>query len=1002
MPTNTYGLFTRTKLAIALGTCGFFCSIPSVFAQDTAEEKNKDEVEELVIVGSLLRQTSLKTIHPTQLFLRETATESGLNSTTDLLQSTSFTGGAEQINNGYTGFSVDGGPGVNTVSLRGLGATRTLVLINGRRVAPSGTRGAVGSADLNVLPTGIIERIEVLRDGASSIYGSDAISGVINVVTKDDLNGVTLEGEFNDPTEGAGEQTRFSISGGMKEENFRLLGSFDFYEREALTLADRDWTRCNQYLLRNPTTGASLDYIDPETGKSKCYPISLVGANGSTINTIALSQITSTNYASFGLTSPVVGATGTTDTRFDRFRPNAAITTGLVGFEGVGGGTNSTNVRDTFHPDMLKKSLISPVRNYTGFLEGRFDLGNAEVYAEMLASKRQSNQTTYRQITLDYRRGSPLIPTNLAFSNMSSQPTTEGQNVGVRAFIGFGADTSYQEVDFLKPTIGIKGDLTLPDWQYDAYFSYAKSKSTYEANAFLIDKLTYAGNAVAAPSGIDSSLVQDGLTCSINLTRPGEKCIHYPRLTAAVIDGDLPQEFRDYIFQTTVGNTKFYESIQSLIMTGPLFNLPAGEVQAAVGLEHRLSQINDQPDDNSIRGNIDGSTSAVVTIGKDHVSEIYTEIEVPILSEQPFAETLSVNTSFRYTDYDSYGSDETYKLGMIYSPTDWISFRAAQGTSFRAPALFEQFQGATSGFLANSNDPCNSYGTNPNSERAANCSSEGLPPTFSATSSIVVISEGGAEAGLKAETSKNLTYGIIFTPQISDTTDFSMTVDYFDIEISNGVEKAGATQILSRCYDDSDFLSDGGYCRLVSRNAANNNQLTVSNPYTNISTDIARGIDVDLTLDQELPLGTFLTDITMTRYYAQERKLFEGDLLEEFNGGLNKPKYGATANIAYKLDNWKLTYGIEWVSGMSGYKEAKQNPETSTRDLEVPSYFEHRISLRYQADNWKTIFGVRNLTNETPPEISAGPIFARVGNSPLYSGYDYVGRELFVNFQIQL
>jgi iron complex outermembrane receptor protein len=1004
MPTHTkQGLFIRTKLALAIGACGLFCATPAVFAQDDAEEKTDKEVEEVVIVGSLLRQTSLKTISPTKLFLRETATDAGLSTTTDLLQGNGVTGGTEQINNAYAGFTTDGGPGANTISLRGLGATRTLVLINGRRLAPSGTRGAVGSADLNVLPSGIIDRVEILRDGASSIYGSDAISGVINVVTKNDWDGVTLEGEFNDPTEGGGEQARFSLSGGMKEENFQLSGSFDFYERKNLTLADRDWTRCNMHMLRDPTTGASLDFIDPETGKSKCYPITGTGSNGLTINTIGLQEINSTNYASLGLTSPVVGAPGSTGTRFDRFRPNASITTGLVGFEGVGGFTNNTNVRDTFDEDMLKRSLISPVKNYVGFLEGRYDLGDAEVYAEMLASKRQSSQTVYRQLTLDYRRGSPLIPSSLAFGNFSAaQPTTEGTRVGVRAFIGFGADPSSQEVDFYKPTIGIRGDLTfLPEWNYDAYFSYSKSKATYQSPAFLIDKLTYASNAVTATSNVDSSLVRDGLTCNINLTRPGEKCIPYPQLTAETIGGSLPQDFRDYIFQNTEGETKFYESVHSLILNGPLLTLAAGDVQAAVGLEHRRSQINDIPDENSIRGNVDGA-SAVITAGKDNVSEIYTEIEVPILSDQPFAEKLSVNTSLRYTNYDSYGSDETYKLGFIYAPNDWISFRASQGTSFRAPALFEQFQGAASSFSSSANDPCNNYGVHPNEFRVANCNSEGLPPGFSASSSIQVLSQGGAETGLIAETSKNFTYGIILDPEISDSTNMVLTVDYFDIEISNGVDKAGVTQILPRCYDDRDFQTDGGYCRLVSRDPVSN-RLTVNNAYTNISTDISRGIDVDMTFDQELPLGTFLTDITLTRYYAQEQKLFEGDPLKELNGSLNKPKYGATANIGYKLANWKLSYGVEWISSMSGYKEVNENPETSIRDLEVPSYFEHRISLRYQADNWKTTSGVRNLTNETPPEISAtSSIFQRVGNSPLYSGYDYAGRELFVNFQINL
>jgi outer membrane receptor protein involved in Fe transport len=284
----------------------------------------------------------------------------------------------------------------------------------------------------------------------------------------------------------------------------------------------------------------------------------------------------------------------------------------------------------------------------------------------------------------------------------------------------------------------------------------------------------------------------------------------------------------------------------------------------------------------------------------------------------------------------------------------------------------------------------------------ANCSSEGLPPTFSASTSVQVISAGGADAGLFAETSKNLTYGIILEPEISDSTNMILTIDYFDIEISNGVDKAGAATILPLCYDTQDFYAGGGYCRQVSRNPVSPRQLTVLNPYTNISTNISRGIDVDLTFDQDLPLGVILTNINMTRYYAQEERRYEGDPLKEFNGSLNRPKYGATANIGYELANWKLTYGVEWISSMSGYKEAKENPETSRFDLEVPSYFEHRLSLRYKTDNWKTTLGVRNLTNETPPEISAGSLFSRVGNSPLYSGYDYVGRELFVNFQINL
>lgn len=982
----------------------------------TSAEPAADEVEELVVVGSRIRQTNLKTISPIKMITREDAAAAGLTSTMDLLQSNTLTGGASQINNAYGGYVTDGGPGANTISLRGLGASRTLVLINGRRIAPSGTQGAVGTADLNVLPTAMIERVEVLRDGASSIYGSDAVSGVINVITREEIEGLSIEGDFNYPTEGDGEQIRMSISGGMNEERFSLSGSFDYFERKSLTLDDRNWTRCNQDRLRDPETGESADFIDPNTGRSKCYPITTSGSNGVTVNTIGTQGVTINNWNTLGLNGPVVPATGAPDSSiatFTRFRPNAAVTTGLIGFEGVGGtqlidGERfpiDSNIRDTFDPRMLNEDLISPAKIYTSFVQGKYDLqtlGDAELYGELLASRRESNQTGYRQLSLDYRRGSALIPGELAYGNFGAdQGTSDGDRVGVRAFIGFGNDSSQQDIDFYKPTFGLRGDIIfLTDWRYDIYASYAKSDANYERDSFLIDKLTYASDAVAATSGVDSSLIRDGLTCEINLTNPNEKCIPYPRLTAAVIGGNLPQDFKDYIFQNTQGSTEYEESIYSAIVDGPLFSVPAGSVQGVFGIEHRRMEINDQPDENSVAGNLYNLSSATPTVGEDNVSEVYTEIQIPILLGARFAEELTVNGSIRYTDYDSYGSDDTYKIGFIYSPTDWVSLRASRGTSYRAPALFEQFQGPTSGFRPASIDPCNDYGTAVNPNLATNCSQE-LPgqPEFQATNGIEVFSLGGAQAGLFAETSDNTTYGIIFDPEISDSTELSISIDYFDIEIINGVQKAGEDEILDRCYNSAEFADDRGLCRLVARDPVTN-QLTVNDVYTNLATELVRGLDVSTTVSQDVGPGSLLFNVSVTRYYEQSEKIFTDDPLEDLNGSLESPEFGGSGEIGYAIDDWKFLYGVEWISSMDGYSEADEIPEESFSDYTVPSYLEHRISARYQADTWKTTFGVRNLTNETPPEISAG-YFNRVGNAPLYSGYDYVGREVFVNFQVQ-
>lgn len=651
---------------------------------------------------------------------------------------------------------------------------------------------------------------------------------------------------------------------------------------------------------------------------------------------------------------------------------------------------------------MLKESLISPVDVYTGFIQGSYDLqalGDAKVYVELLANRRDSDQTTYRQAILDYREGSPMIPPELAFASFGGdQGTSDGENIGVRAFIGFGNDKNGQTVDYLKPTVGLKGDLTfLPDWKYDAYVSYAKSDAEYRQQSFLIDKLTYASGIVAAPAGTDASLVRNGQTCSVNITNPEEKCIPYPYLTPAVIGGELPNDFKDYIFRNIVGNTIYEETVWSAAFDGPLFTLPAGKVQAVLGLEHREATLDDMPDDNSASGNLYNLTVALPTKGEDSVSELFTEIEVPLIADLPFAKELTVNGSYRYTDYDSYGSDTTYKAGIVYSPTSWLSIRGTTGTSFRAPALSEQFQGASSGFLSATNDPCNEYGVSDNAIRAANCAKE-LPgqPEYQNTQGIETFDIGGAGTGLEAETSRNTTYGIILQPDLGDDTKLSIAFDYFDIEIENGVDQAGTTNILGLCYDDPNFREGGGYCNLVTRDSTG--QLSVSNAYTNLSTQVSRGVDFETEFSHNMGPGQFSAHATLTRYYSQAQKLFETDPLDELNGAIEYPEWSGTATISYSLNMWRLSYGLEWLGAMDSYKIEEEDPETSLYDLETERYLEHRVSLRYQADTWEGTFGVRNLTNELPPFVSSQKV-DRVGNAPLYSGYDYAGRELFLNLQ---
>jgi len=349
----------------------------------------------------------------------------------------------------------------------------------------------------------------VLKDGASSIYGSDAIAGVLNIITKRNMDGLTAAAKLAKTRKG-GDEARFSLAGGFVSDRAHMSGSYEYYKRTELTLADRDWTRCNTDYRRTSNAGVvgewgSFDFVDPKTGQPKCYPISGTGSNGVTINTIGINTIGTNTLAG-------VGAAGSVGTTFNRWRPNANIATGLVGYEGVGGGANNLNVRDTFDPLTLKRSTISPTSNHNLFLQGGIDLaalGNSELYYEAMYNRRESSQVGYRQLSLDYMRGSPLIPANLAASNFSgATPISNGARVGVRAFIGFGNDESTQSVDFTRAVAGftravagLRGALAKTGWEYDVVATHSESKGKYTYESFLTNRLAQSLNVVASGSG---------------------------------------------------------------------------------------------------------------------------------------------------------------------------------------------------------------------------------------------------------------------------------------------------------------------------------------------------------------------------------------------------------------------------------------------------------------------------------------------------------------------
>jgi outer membrane receptor protein involved in Fe transport len=716
--------------------------------------------------------------------------------------------------------------------------------------------------------------------------------------------------------------------------------------------------------------------------------------SGVTVNTIGTSTRAG---AAGGPGNPAIGS-------FNRFRVNPAAGGSVPGFEGVnGGGSTALGNRDLVNEKFFNRSLISPTENYSGYLQGEFALhalGDAKLYFDGLYTRRSSDQPTFFQAIIDYRQGSPLIPAVLSFSNIGVTDQSGGFPVGVRVFSSRNYN-SRQSVDYMRIGGGIRGDLGLKDWTYDFYAGRSHTDGTYFLQQMITSRLIQSQAIVSNGSG------------GYNCVDPSNGCVAAPALTADVINGNIPQAFLDFVAPEVKGTTKFGETTFSAQFSGSLFALPGGDIGLAVGAEYRKQTIDDQPPIEQQTGQLYSYSTAGITQGKDAVRELFGELELPILRDRPFFESLTLNGSARYTDYDSYGDGWTYKLGAVWSPVKPLLFRGTYGTSFRAPALSEQFQAPTAGFLSNTVDPCYQYGLkSPTSTIYKNCQAAGIPANYGNGNAgdplgqnVRVFTTGGAGSGLAAETSKNWTVGTVLQPPLpSSLGKLEFAVDYFNIQVDNGVAQFGGGNIIASCYNDPSFTSGtngGELCPLVTREAAtstNPYRATVTNAFINIATNKVRGLDFNLRYVVPIASGSLRLNVGATKYLEQASRINPLDALDEDNGEIFFPKWTGTFDATYSFGKVSLYYGLNWVGKMDSFAAVEEDPNNSIYQFATPNYFTHSASVRLMTnDKFSFTIGVRNFTDKKPPQIS-GYVFNRLGNAPLYSGFDFVGRSFFANF----
>jgi len=388
---------TPLARAIGLAIAAAALGVPSVtLAQEQpAAAAPETALETVVVTGSRIRRDTFSAPNPIDVISADTAQVQGIGNLSSLLQSGTTAAGSPQVTAATsTAFVQSGGVGAQTLSLRGLGANRTLVLLNGRRAGPAGTRGEVSSFDFNVLPLAVIERVEILKDGASSIYGSDAVAGVVNVITKTD-EGLTLDGYFSVPDQGDSEEVRFSASWGETYDRGRFRMTADYHKQEELTQGDRSYFSCENDYMFDPVTGARADVIDPRTNRPACRDL-------------PWGHVWLYDYQYiYGESNVPSGALAQYD--YDRdlgnYIPGLAVDPSqpqylttppdwyLVNYD-----RQSDGVTNNDHPFQDASTLSPEIERVTFFVDGEFEItDNITAYGEALLNRRETKANSYRQ-----------------------------------------------------------------------------------------------------------------------------------------------------------------------------------------------------------------------------------------------------------------------------------------------------------------------------------------------------------------------------------------------------------------------------------------------------------------------------------------------------------------------------------------------------------------------------------------------------------------------------
>lgn len=982
-----------------------------------------EAVETVVVTGSRLASRGFKAPTPVSVHDAQEFKLSGTQNVEQLLNdSPQFAG--NQLNSPTANTVQAGQPiGTATLNMRNFGATRNLVLVNGRRFAITGPDF---TADINTIPAALIKRTEVVTGGSSAVYGSDAITGVVNFVMKDDFEGVeaNYQRSWDQPTGTPTHSLDLTAGGNFADGRGNIVVSLNYLSREGYTRGERgDWAGLS--LTDGCVTAASYNKKGPGTPLAVPSGQTCAEAGGRQgLIYSGSSNVPNGRIANF----PVVGSSGS----------NPALDAALIA-AGLGGMTSQGAIfsedgrsirpydpnADSFDlsPDSY---MVTPQTRWmgnvfshydftdkvTGYMELHYssnrtdvqiaptniggnllvDVDNPYVSAEMREvfnqlDLRETGTTTVTQgtstMTTTAGDGLAVINLNRRLSDMGPRFATSDHNV-FRAAFGF------------RGNLGDVSPNLLRNLNYDIYYSYARtSEAATQLNSLSRSRFQRSMLSVGGADPVLNPFGQNLTEASIN---------------AISITSNSSMYAEQQVF---AGN-----------LTGEAFDMPAGPVDFSTGFEWRYAYAKYTPDSYLASGDVSGWNGARATSGSSTVKEIYGEVRVPILADVPFARRLSLNGAFRYSDYElpGVGGVWTHSLGAEWAINTDLTLRAQTQHAIRAPNVGELYGGqGTDGPTAN--DPCSSRAPVSQQTQAVRdlCIATGVPADrvfdVSVQPGIYMTQVIGGNPNLSPEESDTVTVGLVWTPQF--LRGFGLSLDYFKIELDDAISTLGGgglQNVLNLCYYTIQSASSV-YCQAINRDSQTGEVAApnyVTTTMANIGGIKTSGIDLEARYGFRTDWGlmgdsrwdissqwTYTEEFTLTP--IQEMPDVTNECLGAFGGtcGQPTPRWKGSTRVTWRTGPLTLSARARYIGQLTADAhlvplrrgETPRALESMTHPVISPrTYID--LSSSYELSNSVTLSGgIRNLLDKDPPILGS---LQQSSHNTIPATYDVQGRVFFV------